>query len=276
MQTSITAWLKKPAAVTAPPSPSNEQAVPPIASNETISGIATPPPETTDSGERDNDSKLDNPIAQDSSSPILSALTLRPLHPNITLTPCTPSLLPGLKRLNALLLPIPYGPNFYNETLSSSTVSSITLLATWPNPNSSKPSTRDERAEKVPGKVIGAIRCRLLPPSEPTQTTTASNQPSDPASKAAAAANKPIMLYISTLAVLSPYRSHGIASHLLSTVISRAVREHGISEVGAHVWESSTEALDWYKKRGFEVVRREEGYYRRLEPSGAVVVRLRV
>lgn len=43
----------------------------------------------------------------------------------------------------------------------------------------------------------------------------------------------------------------------------------------AHVWEASEEALKWYMKRGFvveeEIIR---GYYRRLKPGGARVVRM--
>ncbi len=51
----------------------------------------------------------------------------------------------------------------------------------------------------------------------------------------------------------------------------------GVKEIYAHVWEANEEALEWYGKRGF-VVESEvvEGYYRKLRPSGAKVVRRRV
>ena len=42
--------------------------------------------------------------------------------------------------------------------------------------------------------------------------------------------------------------------------------------VGAHVWEANKDGLEWYRKRGFREVGRENDYYRRLKPSGAVVV----
>lgn len=84
------------------------------------------------------------------------------------------------------------------------------------------------------------------------------------------------MLYISTLCVLSPYRHHGIASALLSAIIARAVNDYGIREVGAHVWVQNHEGLEWYRKRGFLEIGREEGYYRRLDPKGAVVMRLKI
>ena len=43
------------------------------------------------------------------------------------------------------------------------------------------------------------------------------------------------------------------------------------------MWEANGEALEWYIKRGFEVAGQvEEGYYRKLRPSGARVVKRRV
>lgn len=50
-----------------------------------------------------------------------------------------------------------------------------------------------------------------------------------------------------------------------------------VKEIYAHVWEANEEALEWYVKRGFEVGEEVvEGYYRKLRPSGARVVRRRV
>ena len=47
--------------------------------------------------------------------------------------------------------------------------------------------------------------------------------------------------------------------------------------VYAHVWESNTDALEWYVKRGFEVEKGVvEGYYRKLRPAGARIVRRRL
>lgn len=80
------------------------------------------------------------------------------------------------------------------------------------------------------------------------------------------------MLYLSTLVLLSPYRGHGIAARMLDVMVRRAVNDHGVSSVGAHVWEANEEGLSWYRKRGFKELRREEGYYRRLDPQGALVM----
>lgn len=80
------------------------------------------------------------------------------------------------------------------------------------------------------------------------------------------------MLYLSTLVLLSPYRGYGIAAKLLDVVVRRAVDDYGIGSVGAHVWEANEEGLAWYRKRGFKEVGREQGYYRKLNPQGAVVM----
>ena len=80
------------------------------------------------------------------------------------------------------------------------------------------------------------------------------------------------MLYLSTLVMLSLYRGHGIASSMLEIMMRRAVWDYGASSVGAHVWEDNIEGLEWYRKRGFHEVAKEEGYYRRLNPQAAVVV----
>jgi len=40
----------------------------------------------------------------------------------------------------------------------------------------------------------------------------------------------------------------------------------------AHVWEANEEAMEWYRRRGFKVVGREECYYKRLAPKSAAWV----
>jgi ribosomal protein S18 acetylase RimI-like enzyme len=119
---------------------------------------------------------------------------------------------------------------------------SITLMALWhvEPPN----GTISSSTEKP--RLIGAIRCRILPAST---------------------------LYISTLGLLSPYRSHGVATHLLQRIIVKASKEHGVKSVTAHVWEANDDGLQWYKKRGFEIIGKEDGYYRKLKPHGAVLMR---
>lgn len=111
------------------------------------------------------------------------------------------------------------------------------------------------------GQVVGGIRCRL----EDAAVAAADSQVSPAAKK---------QLYVQTLGVLSPYRTLGVASALLEEVVEVGMREFGIGAVYAHVWEANTEALEWYVRRGFRVEEAlVEGYYRRLRPAGARVVR---
>lgn len=255
MQSSIATWLKKPTAVQEPIS--TEQY-----SSTTESGIPTPPPEET----YNNESTKHEPHPSTNVADALSTKPLhalpRPLHPNISVEPCSKSSIPGLKRLNTLLLPIPYTAKFYDEILSDDTIASITLVALWHDKAVLKRDQSLACDSQVSNKVVGAIRCRLLSP---------------PASGCAASPSRDTrMLYISTLGVLSPYQGHGIATQLLDTVLARAIKDYNVSAVGAHVWEASAEAREWYAKRGFVEERVEEAYYRRLEPKGAVVVRREV
>jgi len=119
---------------------------------------------------------------------------------------------------------------------------SITLMALWhPSPLAEAPTSTTEKP-----RLVGAIRCRILPEAS---------------------------LYISTISVLAPYRSHGIAAYLLQRIAVKASQEHGVTCITAHVWEANDDGLEWYKKRGFDIIGKEEGYYGKLKPSGAILVR---
>lgn len=167
--------------------------------------------------------------------------SLPPLPANVELVPLTEDLMPAFMRLTSLTLPIAYPPMFFAESMEEP-YHSITLMALWhvEPPHGALP------ADTQKPRLIGAIRCRTLPSAN---------------------------LYISTLGLLSPYRSHGIATHLLQKIIVKASKEHGVKCVTAHVWEANEDGLEWYKKRGFEIIGREDGYYRKLNPSAAVLVR---
>lgn len=166
---------------------------------------------------------------------------LRPLPPNVQLVPLTEELLPAFKRLNTLTLPISYPESFYNETMTEPH-HGITLVAVW----RPAPVNEAEAASSDQPHLVGAVRCRLLPSSQ---------------------------LYISTLGVLAPYRAHGIAMHLLQAIVKKAVELHSVRSVTAHVWEANEEGMEWYKKRNFDILGKEEGYYRKLRPQGAFLVR---
>lgn len=165
-----------------------------------------------------------------------------PLPNNVQLAPLTEELMPSFKRILSLTLPVAYPTAFFTESMYEP-FHSITLMALWhPDPVDDAP--RGSSAEKP--RLVGAIRCRILPSAN---------------------------LYISTISLLAPYRSHGIATHLLQKVAVTAVQLHGVRCVTAHVWEANEDGLEWYKKRGFDVIGKEDAYYHKLKPQGAILVR---
>ncbi|EMC94448.1 hypothetical protein BAUCODRAFT_35668 [Baudoinia panamericana UAMH 10762] len=258
-QSSLTAWLQKPVPVakpdwkrtkddykTKPRSERNAQ--------QSILTLSAPLPPSN--------SGLD-PIQEESSRSLAQGVLKerappspgRPLPANVDIRSCTKADIPAFRQINSLLLPVAYPDSFYREILNDPLTANITQVATWHDDPSFK--------GKEKGRLIGAIRCRLL--GQPVGTSTRQiEHPTKP------------MLYLSTLVLLSPYRSHGIATHLLNTLVARAINDHGIGSVGAHVWEANAEGLEWYRKRGFRKVGTELGYYRKLEPSGAILMRKEV
>ncbi|KAI6953949.1 hypothetical protein D0867_06308 [Hortaea werneckii] len=280
-QSSLTAWLNKPSTVKTPPVATPRQDEKPSAPSQTgeagTTQHPTPPTQELKNNEPTGTSPSSTTGPEDIPSKQLPSFPtpLPPLPPNIHLRACTKADIPALKRLNALLLPIPYPETFYREILQDEVANDLTLLALWHD----DPSQKDR--EK--GILVGAVRGRLLPSSSTsasaTSTTRGATIPPTPtavgttSSTTKEGGREDKLLYLSTLVLLSPYRQHGIMTHMLRQLTQRAIQGYRISSVGAHVWEANTEGLEWYARRGFAVVGREEGYYRRLEPKGAVVVR---
>jgi ribosomal protein S18 acetylase RimI-like enzyme len=173
-----------------------------------------------------------------------------------------------------LLLPIPYKDEFFSEILSDPEVGSLARIALWRDdiPKKRQKDDEDEHAaaidtdlvqptsaEEDRSTVVGGVRCRLEPVPCPPDVD-------DPVQKH--------QLYIQTLAVLSPYSGQGIATHLLEQVLVNALHNHFVTSVYAHVWECNEEGLEWYKRRGFKVeAQMLHGYYQRLRPAGAWVLR---
>jgi len=171
------------------------------------------------------------------------------LPANVTIEPCHEKYLPGYRKMNALLLQIPYREEFYKETMEDPIIASVTRLALWHERSSTSASPTSTEA-----KLVAAIRCRVLasPPENPYE--------------------KVPVLYISTLTTLGPFREHAIASHLLAEVTRLAIKLYNVKAVSGHVWEANVDGLEWYKKRGFRLVAHEPEYYRRLAPKTAALV----
>ena len=70
----------------------------------------------------------------------------------------------------------------------------------------------------------------------------------------------------------------GVAAALLENILREkdVLRQCNVQFIFAHVWESNEEALEWYEKRGFARDVLVPGYYRRLRPGGAWLVRKEV
>jgi ribosomal protein S18 acetylase RimI-like enzyme len=161
-----------------------------------------------------------------------------------------------LRRINSLLLPIHYPDSFYHKALTPDHPISFSRTILW---TSTSPSET---------KVIGGIICRLDPALSPLST------PQTPQF-----IEGTHDIYIQSLALLSPYRSKGLAAEVLQEIIEAAIgqNEIRIASLYAHVWTENEDALTWYGARGFK---REEpvlyGYYRRLNPDTAWVLRRRL
>ena len=179
----------------------------------------------------------------------------RPRHPQVEVHPITPSTVPSYRRLITVLLPIRYPAKFFGDSVVDTTETALARVAVWRD--TSTPNTVPS-SDPASGRVVGGIQCRL------------EDLPSDsPDAK---------QLYIQTIAVLSPFRRCGIATDLLDTIIKTIIEHYGkVTHIYAHVWEANIEAIEWYQNRGFTpeegVI---EGYYRRLKPSGAKLVRRRI
>lgn len=263
VQTSLSAWLKKSAnnSASAPvPSSSNLQnhqlSIPLIstddyipAKNTTLKGASCP-----------QDSAL-IPLVQANSQVLKPFETRKQLPANAQLDYITSDNVQLFRRLISLLLPVPYSDKFYAETVTDPVASSISRVVIWSDDASfneqkiSQGARHLQAASDSKARVVAGIRCRLLQIS-PARRPDEQGQ-TDPS------------LYISTIATLSPYRSHGLASALLSEVTAAATQLYGIKTVTAHVWEANDEAREWYAKLGFREVRLESDYYTRIKPTAA-------
>lgn len=79
-------------------------------------------------------------------------------------------------------------------------------------------------------------------------------------------------LYIMTLGCLFTYRRLGIGTTMLEHVLDYAFRK-GIDSIYLHVQINNTVAIEFYKKFDFEIVDSKEDYYKRIEPSSALILK---
>ncbi|KAJ9618013.1 uncharacterized protein PV06_09255 [Exophiala oligosperma] len=165
-----------------------------------------------------------------------------PHRPEAVIVPVQQAHLPAIQRLTSTTLPVHYNQSFFTSTLTDPVASQLSRTVLY----HSEP--------------VGWIRCRLESCSPTTNTGLSKNAPSQ--------------IYIQALALLAPYRSLGLATSLLETVLSSSIaKSSGTVCIYAHVWERNEDALDWYAKRDFKRVMLVDMYYRKLRPAGAWIVR---
>lgn len=182
--------------------------------------------------------------------------------------------MPALRRINSLLLAIAYPDSFYHRVLDPAVSGLFSRVILWHD---------DDSAGTEPA-VVGGIVCRLEPSpfaangTPPVTAAAGKSVYGLPQQQAAAPApGGEQAIYIQSLALLSPYRSQGLAAAALEEIIASAARAApalNVRAIYAHVWTENTDGLAWYTARRF--VRSDPpiaGYYFKLRPDTAWIVR---
>jgi len=220
---------------------------PPSSANTNVNGVdrtsptlTSPPHSSTPQRQAETEISPLKPIYGSASSQQASISPIREKH------------IQPLKRINSLLLPINYPDSFYHKIIDPQNSPNFSRVILWHEPLTLK----SVFASSSEPRVVGGIVCRLER-DESTRTSA---------------------IYIQSLALLSPYRSHGLATTALDSIIQGVVNTpqtgYPVTSLYAHVWIENTEGLEWYTARGFT---REEpvvqNYYRRLQPGNAWIMR---
>ncbi|KAI1483304.1 acyl-CoA N-acyltransferase [Daldinia eschscholtzii] len=240
----------KPPSYVQPPAVSRTQAAPP-APPPPPSVAAVPSPTTEQNGSRSPVSPVPTTAPPPPARPAS-------LHPQATISPILPEHVPALRRITSLLLPVNYPDSFYarlSDPLSSGAFSRVVL---WSDPADSNGAP----------KVVGGLVCR--PEPSPFTSSSSRKSPSQPTTPT----SQPNALYIQSLVLLSPYRQQGLAAALLDDVVrAAAASPFACGEVYAHVWTDNEDGLRWYLARGFSKHGQVNGYYFKLRPDSAWIVK---
>ncbi|GAA0160267.1 acetyltransferase [Lithospermum erythrorhizon] len=78
-------------------------------------------------------------------------------------------------------------------------------------------------------------------------------------------------VYIMTLGVLAPYRGLGIGTKLLTHVLDLCAKQK-IGEIYLHVHTNNEDAINFYKKFGFDITETIPNYYTKITPHDCYVV----
>lgn len=80
-----------------------------------------------------------------------------------------------------------------------------------------------------------------------------------------------MQVYIMTLGVLAPYRGLGIGTKLLNHVIDLSSKQN-IGSIYLHVQTNNEDAINFYKKFGFEITDMIKNYYTNITPPDCFVL----
>ncbi|XP_009334791.2 N-alpha-acetyltransferase 50 [Pyrus x bretschneideri] len=83
--------------------------------------------------------------------------------------------------------------------------------------------------------------------------------------------NGAVRVYIMTLGVLAPYRGLGIGKKLLNHSLDLCAKQN-ISEIYLHVQTNNEDAINFYKKFGFEITETIQNYYTNITPPDCYVL----
>ncbi|KAK4239741.1 hypothetical protein C8A03DRAFT_13893 [Achaetomium macrosporum] len=189
-----------------------------------------------------------------------------------TIVPLAEQHIPALRRINSLLLPVPYPDSFYAKALDPLASGLFSRAILWQDSDADTP------------KVVGGLICRLEPNpfvDGQGQPLPQSHPPPIPHNATNLALDSPYhAIYIQSLVLLSPYRSLGLAAAALEHIIASAALLPAAGSsidartIYAHVWTENEEGLKWYEARGFSRdAEPVKGYYFKLRPDTAWIVR---
>lgn len=83
-------------------------------------------------------------------------------------------------------------------------------------------------------------------------------------------------LYISTLGCLHSYRRLGIGSAMIQQIFQYAEDDGHFDSISLHVQINNDNAIQFYRKFGFEIVETIDKYYSQIQPVGAFVLEKRI
>ncbi|KAF3667869.1 putative 6-hydroxynicotinate 3-monooxygenase-like [Capsicum annuum] len=128
-----------------------------------------------------------------------------------------------LKKINTVLFPVRYSDKYYSDALAAADFTKLGLMQALVL------KFAEQSFNAYYSDIcVGSIACRLDKEGEA------------------------VCVYIMTLGVLAPYRGLGIGTKMLNHVLDLCIKQN-IREICLHVQTSNEDAINFYKKFGFEV-----------------------